>query len=86
MSVLLFLYRRRVDLANFTDQSISYTDGSLLGFNRHDIVCNPVIDQLVGGCASNEFVYILLEKGGFSPTVKNFRSKGLSVTTVPVIE
>jgi hypothetical protein len=81
-----FAYISHVDLAHFTDQSISYADGSLLGFNTHDVVCNSVIDELVGGCATNEFVYILLEKGGFSPTAKNFKSKGLSVTIVPVIE
>jgi len=57
--------------------------GSVLGFNTHDIVCNPVVDELVGGCATNEFVYIKLEESGFAPTVKNFKSMGVSVATVP---
>jgi hypothetical protein len=75
-----------LDLVRISEQSIIDFEGSLLGFNTHDIVCNPIIDELVGGCATNEFVYILLEESGFSPTVKNFKSKGLSVTTVPVNE
>ncbi|MDH3986927.1 MAG: hypothetical protein OEV12_11020 [Gammaproteobacteria bacterium] len=81
-----FAYISHVDLAHFTDQAVIHFYGSLLGFNTHDIVCNPVIDELVGGCASSEFVYILLEESGFSPTVKNFKSRGLSVTTFPAIE
>ena len=78
-----FAYINHIDLVSITDQSMRDFNGSLLGFNLHDIVCNPVIDELVGGCTTNEFVYILLDKSGFSPTVKNFKSRGLSVTTVP---
>jgi hypothetical protein len=81
-----FAYISHADLVSISDQSMRDVDGSLLGFNTHDIVCNPVIDELVGGCTTNEFIYILLEGSGFSPTVKNFKSKGLSVTTVPVNE
>jgi hypothetical protein len=60
--------------------------GSLLGFNTHDIVCNSIINELIGGsgCTSNESVYIDLEKSGFDPTLKGFKSKGLSVASVPV--
>ena len=65
----------------FGGTDFAYT-GNLLGFNTHDIVCNSVIDALVGGCGSNESVYISLEDGGFAPTVKNFKSKGLSVATI----
>lgn len=58
-------------------------DGNLLGFNTHDIVCNSIIDDLVN-CTTDESVYIDLEKSGFDPTMKGFKSKGLSVATVPV--
>jgi len=56
----------------------------MFAFNTHDVVCNPVIDALVDGCTSNEFIYIALEDDGFAPTVKNFKSDGLaSVAAVP---
>jgi hypothetical protein len=58
-------------------------NGSLLGFNTTDIVCNSIIDEWLG-CTTNESVYILLDEYGFAPTVKNFKSKGLSVATIPV--
>jgi hypothetical protein len=57
--------------------------GSLLGFNTTDIECNSIIDAWVN-CTSNESVYILLDEYGFAPTVKNYKSKGLSVATIPV--
>jgi hypothetical protein len=58
---------------------------TMFAFNTHDVDCNPVIDALVGGCTSNEFVYIELAEGGFAPTVKNFMSDGIaSVAAVPV--
>jgi hypothetical protein len=58
--------------------------GSLLGFNTTDIVCNSIIDEWVGGCTLNESVYINLDEYGFAPTVKNYKSRGLSVATIPV--
>jgi hypothetical protein len=61
----------------------AYTS-TLLGFNTNHIVCDSIIDEFVGGCTSNESVYIALQEGGFSPTTKNFKSDGLSVATVPV--
>lgn len=78
-----FAYMSHTNLVSITDQSMRDFNGSILGFNLHDIVCNPIIDELVGGCATNEFIYILLNKSGFSPTAKNFKSRGVSVTTVP---
>ena len=57
--------------------------GSLLGFNTSDIVCNSVIEAWVG-CTTNESVYIDLVKSGFDPTKKGFKSRGLSVATIPV--
>jgi hypothetical protein len=78
-----FAYISHQDLVSISDLDIRDFVGSLLGFNTHDIVCNPVVDELVGGCATNEFVYITLEESGFAPTVKNFKSKGLSVATIP---
>jgi len=61
-------------------------DGTLLGWNTHNIVCNDIINDLVGGdgCTQNESVYIDLEKSGFDPTSKGFNSKGLSIASVPV--
>jgi hypothetical protein len=73
-------------LMTATLTSFAYTSdlsSSLLGFNTSDIVCNSVIDDWLH-CTSNESVYIELDEGGFAPTVKNFKSKGLSVATVPV--
>ena len=68
----------------FDGGDVVYTS-SMFAFNTHDVVCNPVIDALVGGCTSNEFIYIALEGDGFAPTVKNFKSDGLaSVAAVPV--
>lgn len=73
-------------LMTATLTSFAYTSdlsSSLLGFNTSDIVCNSVIDDWLA-CTSNESVYIELDEGGFAPTVKNFKSNGLSVATVPV--
>jgi hypothetical protein len=59
---------------------------TLFGFNTHNIVCNSIIDEFIGGggCTTNESVIIALQDGGFSPTTKNFKSDGLSVASVPV--
>ena len=61
-------------------------DGTLLGWNTHNIVCSDGINALIGGggCTENESVYIDLEKLGFDPTNKGFKSKGLSIASVPV--
>ena len=69
--------------SNFNDSLLGFNNGSLLGFNTSDIVCNSVIDDWVN-CTSNESVYIALDESGFDPTIKGFKSKGLSVATVPV--
>jgi hypothetical protein len=58
-------------------------NSSLLGFNTTDIQCNSIIEEWLN-CTSNESVYIALYESGFDPTVKGFKSKGLSVATVPV--
>lgn len=57
---------------------------SLVGFNTTDIFCNPGIEAIINECSPNESVYIDLENSGFDPTQKGFKSKGVSVATLPV--
>lgn len=79
--------RARGTLMTATLTDFAFDSGltsSLLGFNTSDIVCNAVIEEWLGSCNEKESVYIALYKGGFDPTLRGFRSNGLSVATVPV--
>ena len=75
-------------LNGYSDTAFAYTDdGTLLGFNTSNIVCNSVINDYLGGggCTKNESIIIALQDGGFDgPTDKGYKSDGLAVTSVPV--
>jgi len=72
-------------LMTATLSSFAYED-TLLGFNTQNIVCNDFINDLIGGggCTNAESVFIDLQKGGFDPTIRGFKSNGIAVTSVPV--
>jgi len=72
-------------LLTATLDSFAFTS-TLFGFNTSNIVCNSIIVELLGGGCNtdNESVYVSLQKSGFDPTKKGFKSKGTSIATVPV--
>jgi hypothetical protein len=57
-------------------------DGTLIGFNTKNIVCNTVIDTFVGGCTTDEVVYFnLIEAIDFNASTSTKKAKGKTKTT-----
>lgn len=60
-------------------------DGTLVGFNTENIVCNDKINAYLGGggCTENESVYLSLLESILTGE-KNIKTAGVSVATVPL--
>jgi hypothetical protein len=60
-------------------------DGTLIGFNTENIVCNDAINAYLGGggCTENESVYLSLLESILTGE-KNIKTAGVSVATVPL--
>jgi len=60
-------------------------DGTLIGFNTMNIRCNDVINDYVGGCTTNEVIYLnLLQAIGPDAGARKIKTAGIAVTSVPV--
>lgn len=59
-------------------------DPYLWGFNTTNIFCNAILDAFVGGCTDKESVYLSLSKAFNGDLSRNFMSKGIAITTIPV--
>jgi hypothetical protein len=60
-------------------------DGTLIGFNTENIVCNDAINAYLGGggCTENESLYLSLLESVLTGE-KNIKTVGVSVATVPL--
>ena len=58
-------------------------DGTLIGFNTENIVCNDAINAYLGGCTENESLYLSLLESILTGE-KNIKTVGVSVATVPL--
>ena len=60
-------------------------DGTLIGFDTTNIQCNDVINTYVGGCTTNEVIYLnLLDAIGPDAGARKIKTAGIAVTSVPV--
>jgi len=60
-------------------------DGTLIGFNTMNIQCNEAIDAYVGGCTTNEVIYLnLLDAIGPDAGARKIKTAGIAVTSVPL--
>jgi hypothetical protein len=59
-------------------------DPYLWGFDTSNLSCNEVLEAFVGGCTSNESVYVALSNAFSGEFGRNFISTGIAVTTIPV--
>ncbi len=60
-------------------------DGTLMGFDTMNIKCNKALDDYLGGCTTNEVIYLnLLEAIGPDAGARKIKTAGFAVTSVPL--
>jgi len=60
-------------------------DGTLIGFDTMNIQCNEAIDAYVGGCSTNQVVYLNLSDAiGPDADVRKIKTTGIGVTSIAV--